>query len=51
MNKKGLWLTAGVAALALGLIALPSHSTPAQEPQAPRAPETGTRGMPEVELE
>src|SRR5262250_82660 len=51
MNKKGLLLTAGVAALAVGLIALPSHSTPAQEPQAPPAPEAGTRAMPEVEHE
>jgi serine protease Do len=50
MNKRNLLLAAGIAALAIGLIALPSHSTPAQEPQAPAAPEMGAHGMPEVEL-
>jgi len=50
MNKKDLLLTAGIAALAVGLIALPGHSTPAQEPQAPPAPEAGAQEMPEVEL-
>jgi len=50
MNKKNLSLAAGMAALAIGLIALPSHSTPAQEPQAPPTPEVGTHEMPEAEL-
>ena len=50
MNKKDLLLTAGIAALAVGLIALPGHSTPAQEPKAPPAPEAGAQEMPEVEL-
>lgn len=51
MNQKSLLLTAGTAALAVGLIALPSHSTPAQEPQAPAvAPEAGTQDMPEAVL-
>jgi serine protease Do len=50
MNKKNLSLAAGMAALAIGLIALPSHSTPAQEPQAPPTPEVGKHEMPEAEL-
>lgn len=50
MNKKNLLLTVGIAALAVGLIALPSHSTPAQEPKAPPTPEAGAQEMPETEL-
>ena len=50
MTKDNLFLAAGIAALAIGLIALPSHSTPAQEPQAPPTPEVGTQEMPEAEL-
>jgi len=49
MNKKNLLLTTGIAALAMALIALPSHSAP-QEPQAPPTPEVGTNEMPEAEL-
>lgn len=48
MNKKNFYIAAGIAALAIGLIALPSHSAP-QEPQAPPTPEAGTREMPEME--
>lgn len=50
MNKKNLLLAAGIAALAVGLIALPSHSSPAQEPVpvAPQAP--GAPPAPEMEL-
>lgn len=60
MNKKNLMLAAGIAALAIGLIALPSHSTPAQDPvqvapQAPGAPQTPEAelapGTPDVERE
>jgi serine protease Do len=50
MNKRNLLLAAGIAALAIGLIALPSHSTPAQDPVqvAPQAP--GAPAAPEAEL-
>ena len=57
MNKKNLLLATGIAALAIGLIALPSHSTPAQDPvpQAPGAPATPegelAPGTPDVERE
>lgn len=48
MNSKNIWLAGGVAALSLGLIALPGHSNVAQDaPQAapapPAAPKTQTR--------
>jgi serine protease Do len=50
--KKHLWVTAGAALLAVGLIALPSHSRSMQDPQAtpPAPPEAGVREMPEAEL-
>jgi serine protease Do len=52
MNKKNLWAMAGAAVLAVGLIALPSHSRSLQEPQAapPARPEAGVQAMPEAEL-
>ena len=52
MTKKNLWVAAGVALLAVGLIALPSHSRSMQDPQAtpPAPPEAGVREMPDVEL-
>jgi len=52
MTKKHLWVTAGAALLAVGLIALPSHSRSMQDPQAtpPAPPEAGVREMPEAEL-
>jgi serine protease Do len=50
MNKRNLLLAAGIAALAVALIALPSHSRPAQEPQASPVPEARTHQMPEAEL-
>jgi serine protease Do len=50
MNKKNLLLTAGIAILAVALIALPSHSRPAQEPHVSPVPEARTHEMPEAEL-
>jgi len=52
MTKRNLWVAAGVALLALGLIALPSHSRSTQDPQAtpPAPPEAGGREIPELEL-
>jgi serine protease Do len=49
MNTKNLLAAAGVAALAVGLIALPSHSRP-QDPAQTPAPQAGAQDMPEVEL-
>lgn len=54
MNRKTLLVGAAIAALAIGLIALPSHSTPFQEPEvaAPPAPEVGAdAAVPDVEHE
>jgi len=60
MNKRNLLLTAGIAAAAITLIAVPSHSTPAQDPVqvapgAPAAPPTPEAelapGVPDVERE
>jgi len=50
MKQRNLLLATGIAALAIGLIALPSHSTPAQDPVqvAPQAP--GAPAAPEAEL-
>jgi len=50
MNKRILLLAAGIAAVAAVLIALPSHSTPAQDPVqvAPQAP--GAPAAPGTEL-
>lgn len=51
MNTKNLLTAGAVAALAVGLIALPSHSRPQEPaPAAPPAPEMGTREMPETEV-
>jgi serine protease Do len=52
MTKKNLWVAGGAALLALGLIALPSHSLSMQDPQAtpPAPPEAGIGEMPETEL-
>ena len=54
MKQGNLLLATGIAALAIGLIALPSHSTPAQDPApaAPAAPEAELApGAPDVESE
>jgi serine protease Do len=54
MKQRNLLLATGIAALAIGLIALPSHSTPAQDPApaAPAAPEAELApGAPDVESE
>jgi serine protease Do len=55
MNKKNLLIAAGIAALAVGLIALPSHSRPFQEPEVvapPAAPEAGAElGAPDIDRE
>ena len=51
MNTKNFWTAGAVAALAVGLIALPSHSRPQEPaPAAPPAPEAGAQEMPETEL-
>jgi serine protease Do len=54
MKQRNLLLATGIAALAIGLIALPSHSTPAQDPApaAPAAPEAELApGAPDVDNE
>src|SRR5262245_15013925 len=50
MTKRDLWVAAGAALLAIGLIALPSHSRSMQEAQAtpPAPPEAGVRETPEL---
>jgi serine protease Do len=50
MKQRNLLLATGIAALAIGLIALPGRSTPAQDPVqvAPQAP--GAPAAPEAEL-
>src|SRR5262245_4373765 len=49
MTKKNLLLGAAIATLAIGLIALPSHST-TQEPVPAAPPAPGVSAAPEVEL-
>ena len=49
MNNKNLLLLAAGAALAIGLIALPSHST-TQEPVQAAPPAPGVSARPEAEL-
>jgi len=49
MNNKNLLLLAAIAALAIGLIALPSHST-TQEPVQAAPPAPGISAAPEAEL-
>jgi serine protease Do len=50
MNQKNFLLAAGIAALAIGLIAVPSHSTLAQDPVPAAPPAPGVSAVPEAEL-